>query len=261
VKRAALVLIAACAATSAAEAGRAWAYQGATVTGGGAVAGTVRFTGSIPAPVELPVTKDPSVCGEMKTSQELVISSTRGIKNAIVTIEGISAGKPLEIPEAPILANAKCLYEPHVQALPVGTRLQIVNDDPVLHNTHGVLGGSKSVFNIALTTRGRMIRKLLKEPGLIEVGCDAGHTWMKAYVLVSEHPYYAVTDTSGAYSIKDVPPGTYSMTIWHEMLGKQTREVTVRSDASSDESFSYEPVPAVPAPAEGSQSPGAGTPQ
>ncbi len=69
--------------------------------------------------------------------------------------------------------------------------------------------------------------------------CDAGHTWMSAYIWVSKHPYYAVTDKSGKFEIADVPPGTYKLKAWHEALGTVEQTVTVapKKEVSSDFSF------------------------
>lgn len=226
--------------------GMAAAYQGAPVTGGGEVRGTVRFVGMFPKSEEFAVTKDATVCGTTKRDEALLVSTTRGVRYVVVTLEGISSGKEIVPPAAPVLANRGCLFEPRVLALPVGTKLEIRNDDPILHNTHARYESGEELFNIALPIKGLRLKKELKKPGLVSVTCDAGHTWMKAFLVVTEHPYVAVTDTAGTFALADVPPGTYTLKAWHEVLGTETREVTVRPAAATEVAFEYAEIPSAP---------------
>ena len=109
----------------------------------------------------------------------------------------------------------------------VGAKLTIHNVDPILHNTHGTYEDGRTAFNLALPMQNQIIKKRIKKPGIIAMKCDAGHTWMSAYVIAFDHPYHAVTGEDGAFTITDVPAGTYTLSIWHERLPAQTLEVTV----------------------------------
>jgi hypothetical protein len=105
--------------------------------------------------------------------------------------------------------------------VPFGETLTIMNSDPILHNVHTYdeSAGSKSVFNIAQPIRGQKTpikSTLFKKPGLYSVTCDAGHPWMSAYIMVMDHPYYALTDANGNFIINNVPPGRYKLRLWHE---------------------------------------------
>lgn len=233
---------------------RLLAYQEVALESPGSVAGSVRFSGSLPPAEEITITKNQDVCGQTKKSDALVIGSSRGVKGVIVTIEGIGSGKAIVLPDAAHVTSNRCSFEPRVQAIPVGARLELRNEDAILHNAHGRLNDAEDVFNVALPTKGLMLRKLMKKPGLVTVNCDAGHEWTRAYVLVTDHPYYAVTDTSGAFSLKEVPSGAYTLTAWHEVLGTQTSQVTVRPLESAEASIVYSVVPpsAIPTPAPGS---------
>jgi len=93
-----------------------------------------------------------------------------------------------------------------------------VNSDAVLHNVHAVATGPTpaTVFNLAMPFKGQKLPIPMRKPGLMKLQCDAGHTWMSGYIYVFEHPYYAVTDEKGAFTIKDVPPGDYTVEMWHE---------------------------------------------
>lgn len=222
----------------------AHAYQESPVQNPAKCTGTIRLGGTPPPAEQIIVSKDVAACGDTLESFALVVGSSKGVANAIVTIEGIGAGKPIAAAESLYLSNSGCQFIPRVQVVPAGTRIAIRNDDPILHNTHAYLGDSQSLFNIALPMKDLRVRKDLEKPGLVRFECDAGHTWMRAYILVAEHPYYAVTDESGAFSIDDIPPGTYSIRVWHETLGTETREVTFRPTETTTLEFELSAAPA-----------------
>ncbi len=205
------------------------AYDTGDVTGGGAVSGTVRFLGDAPAPPKLAITQDEEHCGKADlVSEELVVSSSKGLANVVVFVEGVTAGKAA-VPGTATLDNTGCRYEPHVVAMVVGSTLKVGNDDPILHNTHARLPRS-DVFNIALPMEGQVIDRTIDKPGLMKVGCDAGHDWMSAWLAVFDHPYFAVTDADGKYSIADLPPGEFTLVTWHEKLGRRTQAITIAGD-------------------------------
>jgi hypothetical protein len=191
----------------------AGAYEVATVTAGGTVSGTVKFVGTPPPLDPIRVNKNRDVCGEHKSSEALVLSAEKGIKGAVVRIEGVARGK--QGGGDVVLDNDHCVFVSHVTAVGLTNRVAIRNSDPILHNTHGFLG-TPTVFNVALPTRGQMIEvtKYLKKPGVVRVLCDA-HPHMSAWVIVHDSPYFAVTDGKGVFRITDVPPGTYKITMWH----------------------------------------------
>ena len=214
------------------------AYEGAPVADGGTIAGAMTYLGKVPPPVVLPIDKDPAVCGKtVKHDEGLIVSAGKGLKNVVVFLDKIERGKPVK-PGAATLANTECRYEPHVQAFVVGTELAVSNSDPVLHNTHIKLPRS-DVFNYGLPTQGQVVKKKVRRPGLMKVGCDAGHSWMLAWVAVFEHPYFAVTNADGRYTIADVPPGGYTLVFWHEKLGRKTQAIQVTAKGKVDASLAW----------------------
>jgi len=227
-------------------AARAPSYQETPVTNGGELAGSVRYSGPLLPPLEAVVTAEQRDCGTTIPSHLFRVGNTRGLRDVIVTIEGISTGKALSLEARAVLANRKCQFEPHVQAVPVGVKIDLLNDDPISHNAHGVLDGTRTLFNVALPIKGFRLPKVLSAPGLVSVRCEAGHTWAGAYILVVDHPYYAVTDSMGAFSMSDVPPGTYRVKAWHESVGTQEQEVTIRPAARTDLAFDYSTAPTLP---------------
>ncbi|MFQ5882208.1 MAG: carboxypeptidase regulatory-like domain-containing protein [Candidatus Methylomirabilales bacterium] len=216
------------------------AYQEGPVERGGTLTGTVRFQGPIPEPYIIWVTKDEEVFGKAVPDERLLISKQGRVKNVVITIEGIQRGKPWPNLK-PRLINEKGRFIPHVQVAMRGTRLEIVNRDPVLHNTHGFQGG-RSLFNRALPRflRGRPVFQPLPEAGLLEVMCDV-HDWMNGWVIVLEHPYFAITGEDGTYAITEIPPGTYKVTAWHEKLGKKETQVTVKGTGGYKLDLTFSP--------------------
>jgi hypothetical protein len=197
------------------------AYEETIVADGGELRGVVRFTSALPELPPLRVNKNREVCGETKPSEALVVGGDRGVRGAVIAIEGVTRGKK---PEGElVIDNAKCLFVPHVSAAMAGGRARVKNSDPILHNTHGFLPaapagpGKLTVFNLALPNAGQVIdiTKRLAKPGLVRLLCDA-HTHMFGWVYVHDSPYVAVTDESGRYRIGGIPPGPHRVTMWHE---------------------------------------------
>jgi hypothetical protein len=202
------------------------AYEAVSVADGGTIQGKVVFTGTPPPPRKVIPTKDREVCGGVREVPQIVLAPDKGVQNAFVYLRGIEKGKAWEKPgKPPAIDNEKCDFHPHVQVIPVG-EIDIVNSDPVLHNTHGFYG-KLTAFNVALPNQGQRITKPLKKSGLVRVECDA-HGWMLGWVYVADNPYYAVTAKDGAFTIKNVPPGTYTLVAWQEHTGEVERPVTVK---------------------------------
>lgn len=195
-------------------------YRTIEVKDGGTVRGTVRLSGDVPRPTVFVTGKDPSWCGRTKTSQRLRIGKNNGVADGVVILEGITAGKKMEGNASPVLNQSGCDFFPHVVMVPWGTNFTIVNSDAVLHNIRASSSGidEKTIFNIAQPIRG--LRTTVKaehfpRSGIYHVACDAGHPWMSAYIVVVDHPYCTVTDANGRFVLTDVPPGKYTLRIWH----------------------------------------------
>ena len=188
-------------------------YVEAPVPDGGILTGRVRFSGEPPKGEPLAVRKNTDVCGEHKPFQALVLGPSQGVKGTVVALDGVERGK--RAPEFE-LDNAKCLFVPHVSAVMAGAKVRIRNSDPILHNTHGFLE-RLTVFNIALPTKDQAVdvTQRIKKPGVVEVVCDA-HTHMRAWIVVRDNPYFAVSDDNGRFRIDEIPPGRYRVTAWHE---------------------------------------------
>ncbi|MFQ5924296.1 MAG: carboxypeptidase regulatory-like domain-containing protein, partial [Anaerolineales bacterium] len=170
--------------------------------------------------------------------ESLLVAEDQTIENVVVFIEEIQEGKSW--PEAPfVLNNRGGLFEPHVLVARAGAGLQIVNSDPVIHNTHGLLEGERTIFNVAMPRQDQQVSRRLRRPGVIEVVCDS-HDWMRAWILILYHPYFAITGEDGTYVMSNVPPGSYRLVFWHESLGQQGEaEVTVTPGGQVRADFTF----------------------
>ena len=195
----------------------------------GAIVGIVRYEGAVPKREPVKVTTKEAPCHrEPIPDESLVISADKKVQWAVVSIKTIKGGKsfPPENPEKPILLDQRgCRFIPHVVVVPRGQTLRILNNDGILHNVHALAWRNRP-FNRALPPKVKQMDVTFKRPERIRVRCDV-HAWMGAWIVVAEHPYVMVTGRDGAFRLEGVPPGRYTIDLWHETLGKQQTEVTV----------------------------------
>ena len=186
----------------------------------GEIRGTVQFRGAAPAVRREVNSKNPEVCGKNVAVTRLQVGANGGVRHAFVYLAGIESSAPPHPVASATIEQKGCEYAPHSMVVRAGAPIEIVNDDPVLHNVHASAmteNGLQTMFNIAQPVRGQRtkVESALK-PGIMTLTCEAGHPWMTAHMLVANHNYVAVTDEAGNFVIKDVPAGTYPITMWHE---------------------------------------------
>ncbi len=190
----------------------------------GQVVGRVVLTGPTPQVEPVKHSHDQTVCGDSNADDSLMVDVQGGVANAIVIVDAPSGNPPVASKDATI-DQVGCLYHPRVQALPLGSTLTAINSDPLLHTVHA-WNGDLSVFNKAEPLKGDHKAVELKKPGLLIIKCDL-HNWMKAFVAVVPHPYFAITGADGRFHIDSLPPGEYPMQVWHERLGVLEARATV----------------------------------
>ena len=204
----------------------------------GNIEGTVRLVGAeLPAPTRVANSTDPEVCGTEHTLEDLVVSPENGgIRYAIVAVTGLpSSAISQPEPERLVLDNANCCFSPHASVLTLGSTVEAVNSDAVLHTTH--LYGPADI-NISLPVKGSRSTRQLERPGVYVIKCDI-HGWMQAFVRVDLHPYHAVSDEGGHFRIEGVPAGSYTLEVWHEKLGSRATEVRVEDGTTISVPFEY----------------------
>ena len=224
-------VFAAVALTTLACGGAAFAYEGGAVANGGSISGTVKYKGAAPARAPLDVNKDKEVCAATpKLASDLVVGADGGIQYAVASIKGIQKGKAFA-EQKEKLDQKGCEYAPHVVLLPAGGSLEIVNDDGILHNIH-TYSKDNPPLNRAQPKFKKTLNETFAKPEYVKLSCDV-HGWMSGWLVVQDHPYYAVTDEKGAFKLTDVPPGDYELKIWQEKLGETTQKVTVQPGADA----------------------------
>lgn len=212
-----------------AAAGIAFAQNGynvISVTNGGTISGTVKWSGPVPHNLDFPVTKDPQICDpdSKKTTdlERLLVGPQGGVANTVVYLKNISSGKALEMPEQRRHLDQKhCRYVPHILLVPENSVLSMQSSDATLHTVH--MDGA-ATFNLPFPFVNQVTSRTMATPGLVHLRCNGGHVWMNAEMFVVAHPYYAVTDEGGKFEFTDVPPGTYQIVAWHEGWGVAGRE-------------------------------------
>jgi plastocyanin len=216
----------------------AWSYEETKVADGGAIEGKVVFRGAVPGPRKVIPTQDQQVCGKARDEPRITLGSDNVVQGAIVFLKGVEKGKAFEKPKKPpTIDNAKCRFEPEIQVVPAGTEVVVHNSDPVLHNTHGYLLADsrrgRTVFNQGLPQKDQQFKTTLKLPGIVDVACDV-HGWMQGWVLVADNPYYAITEKNGTFSIKDIPPGKYTLMTFQPYTGVRETPVTIEAKKTSN---------------------------
>ncbi len=211
-------------------------YEGATITG------TINFEGAVPTLRTLTMNAD-AMC-EMKhtepvKSEALVLGEGNTMANVFVRVVSGLTNKDYPVPEEPVVLDQNgCVYKPHVLGIRVNQELKILNSDGILHNIHP-LPKINDEFNMAMPKfRKEAIRKFEEEEFIIPVRCDV-HPWMQSYIGVLSHPFFAVSNIDGNFSIDGLDPGTYEIEAWHERMGVQKATVEIAANETKIVDFTF----------------------
>jgi len=244
------------------------AYDVIDVERAGTIAGTVSLEGAVPEPkgCNLITCPDPQYCGRISNGRgwrllhDFVVGAGGGLKDAIVLLEGIEAGKPFEV-SVPLIEARDCMFQPFMTIVRNGHAVEVVNMDPVMHDIQGyetsLEAGARVLFNTPLVmnhqhNRGDLHAIHNHAPGKSLVGpiylnkgrrtfyVQCGfHAYMESWAMAVNNPYYALTDGNGQFIIEQIPPGTYQLLVWHPQTGPGvTKIVTVKPDGKLVEQLS-----------------------
>ncbi len=212
-----------------------------STTTGATVRGTVHFEGKIPAAKAINMAADP-VCAKQHPSpvlaQPVVTDSNGDLQNVVVFVSDGLGDQKFDPPAQPATVEQKgCLYQPHVMAMRANQPLEVVNDDSTSHNIHPTPANNRE-WNKAEPPGSKLEEAFAREEVAIPVKCNV-HPWMKGYIAVFKHPFFAVTGKDGAFDLSNLPPGTYTIKAWHETLGSSTQTVTVGANETKEISFVF----------------------
>jgi plastocyanin len=207
----------------------------------GSIKGRVRLTAPAPGNPIIRMGMDPRCAeatrGKRVVQDAVVTSADGGLANAFVHIAGSFPDTPRPTGVVTI-DQQSCMFRPRVIGARVGQRIEFRNSDPTLHNVHGLSTASND-FNIGQPVKGQVSSvELKREEVMLHIKCDV-HRWMTAYVGVVDHPYFAVSDDQGTFTIPAIPPGHHAIRAWHERYGTLTQSVDVVAGNTAVVEFIY----------------------
>lgn len=200
-------------------------YRPAT-PGRATVAGTIALQGA-PTDSVVHVTKDPRICGD-----SVRVVSAGSLANTLVWVDGVPTGKPLPEARRQTMTIERCQFEPLVVAAVTGSTINVFSRDRAVHDLKFYREGKgEPVAWVHTVDDGEVVptEKVADTPGIVEVRCTL-HPWVRAYVAVFDHPYFAVTDEQGTFRIEGLPAGTYGVKVWHQGMDRPTEQRMVLAD-------------------------------
>jgi plastocyanin len=207
------------------------------------IMGTIKLDGTPPAPHKINMAAEAFCASQHPTpvnDEEVVTGPGGTLANAVVYISDDMSKYAVAIPTTPATIDQKgCMYHPHVVAMVAGQQLQITNSDNTTHNIHPI-PKDNAEWNISQPAGNAPMMKVWGRPeNAIPVKCNV-HPWMKSYMFAFKNNYFAVTGADGKFMLGNVPPGTYTITVWQEKYGTKTASVTVgpKDSKTVDVSFS-----------------------
>jgi hypothetical protein len=245
-----LLALAGCGGSEKSEAPKS-AAEGSAPAGGGTatpdeangatVTGKVAFDGTAPTMKSLDMSATPycekAHAGTPVKSQEVVVNGNGTLKNAFVWIKSGVPDKNWAVPTTPVTLNQHgCMYEPHVVGVMTGQNLDVKTSDQTNHNIHPMPTGNPEWNETQPPGSEDKMKTFARQEVMVPVKCNI-HPWMRAYIGVVSHPFYAVTGDDGTYTIKGLPPGTYTIQVWHEKYGTQDQQITVGAKESKTQDF------------------------
>ena len=209
----------------------------------GEVKGVVMLDGVAPKNEPIKMNADP-VCVKQNKDPQFqetyeVSSDGKTLGNVFVYIKDGLGNYVYDTPTTPAkIDQQNCRYHPHVFGMRVGQPLEIVNSDPTLHNIHALPKGNAE-FNTGQPIQGmKTMHVFTAKEVMVPFKCDV-HGWMNAFIGVLDHPYFQVTGADGTFSLKGLPPGTYTVEAWHEKAGTQTAQVTIGAKETKSANFTF----------------------
>jgi plastocyanin len=189
------------------------------------VNGTVKLDGMAPKASKIDMSQDPACKGMNEAENEVVANGN--LANVFVYVKDGLGSRTFDVPTTPVvLDQSGCKYHPHVLGVMVGQTVEIKNDDQTTHNIHPTPKDNREWNESQPPSSAPLEKTFAREEIMLPVKCNQ-HPWMKMYINVVKNPFYAVTDKSGKYEIKGLPPGDYTIAFVHEKLGEQDQKVTV----------------------------------
>ena len=213
----------------------------ADTSGAAALSGIVKLEGSQPVATRINMAADPA-CLKMHPApiitEEVVTGTNGALKDAIVYISDGLGNRTFDPPTEPVVFEQKgCTYNPHILGMRARQTLKVANSDPTTHNIHPAPQNNRE-WNLSQPPGSSPIEESFAREEIIPVKCNV-HPWMKGYIAVFKHPYFAITSMDGTFDLKNVPPGEYTIEAWHEKYGVLTQKVTLKNKQTKTLEFVF----------------------
>ncbi len=210
---------------------------------GGIISGTARMAGSQDAAARINMATDPA-CLKIHPApvinEEVVTGSNGALKNVVVYISEGLGGRSFDPPKEPAVFEQKgCAYSPRILGVRAKQTFELINSDPTSHNVHPAPQNNRE-WNIFQPPGSAPIEQTFAREEIIPVKCNV-HPWMKGYIAVFKHPYFAITEKDGSFGLKNVPPGVYTIEAWHEKYGVLIQKVSVEANQTKTLEFVFKP--------------------
>lgn len=206
------------------------------------ITGTVAFQGTPPRRRRIRMDTEPAcakVHAEPVRSQEVVVNANRTLRYVFVYVKEGLGNLSFPTPTEPVILDQKgCVYVPHLVGVRAGQEVHILNSDSTTHNIHPVPRNNREWNTSMPASAEKLVRRFPREEIAIPVKCNI-HPWMKSYVAVLKHPFFAVTGPQGSFEIKGLPPGNYVLEAWHEKYGTLQQEVSLAAKETKPVEFVF----------------------
>lgn len=237
-----LLLLAAC-APAPKDANAPPAYYQVDASKTGTIRGKIRFTGAKPSGKVISLDADPQCAklhaGGTINEEGVVLGADGAVGNVFVYLKSGLEGKTFAPAAEPVVIDQQgCRFAPRVLGIQTGQPLKVTNSDPVTHNIHPQPEKNRDWNQSQAPEDPPLMRKFAAPEVMIPVKCNV-HNWMRAWIGVLAHPYFATTGTDGTFTIRNVPPGTYTVAVWQEHLGTSEQTATLSDSGESELTFTF----------------------
>lgn len=239
-----LFLLGSCGGNKTESAKSAGVPAGIDEANAGSISGKVNFTGEKPAVKTIDMSANP-VCASSHTtpptSEEVVVNNNDTLKNVFVWVKSGITDTGWRPPSSPAVLDQKgCMFVPHVMGVMVNQDVKFMNSDATNHNIHPLTRVNEE-WNVSEPPKADpIVKRFTREEVMVPVKCNI-HPWMRAWIGVVSHPFFAVTGDDGSFKLKGVPAGKYTVAAWHEKYGTKEIEVTVAPKEDKTVNFDYKP--------------------
>ena len=216
-------------------------YEQIDYANGATISGTIHLTKKVPAPVEIDMAQDPACSLSGTNMSEQYVVNDGKLANVFVYVKDGLGNRLYPAPMATVTVDQKgCRFIPHVSGAMVGQQVSFTNSDPTMHNIHMLpsLGGNDAFDVSEGPNGGPQTHNFHAAELMVPIRCN-NHPWMQGFLNIAPNPFFAVSDASGHYEIKGLPPGTYTVVADQEQLGQQTQTIAVAAKQMARGDFTF----------------------